>query len=122
MIAMKATLIANVLLCVIGCVIASQLGNRARGSWARLVKSLGVASILSWTAIFSGGHGGAGVLPTIIVLCFVISRTQYPINILDETGAVTESFAMLFSMSTFFLLIALTFLLSSKTQKALNLD
>jgi|GEM_PF-1377907 len=70
----------NIVLCLIGCVIAGLLGAWSRKSnRMRFIKALTVATLFSWIIIF-GGLGGWAILPSIAMFCLAypwVDPTNY---------------------------------------------
>lgn len=74
MIVIYPTIIGSLILCLIGCCLAALIGKWSRNSQIpRLLRGSIATVMLSWSAIFVGGHGGAGGGAVPSALLFILA-------------------------------------------------
>jgi len=112
----------NIVICLIGCVIAGLLGAWSRKSnRMRFIKALTVATLGSWTVLI-GSLGGIAIRPSIFIsyLAYTWTKLSNYDSIEAQLREIRESYIVMGMSSLSFLLVFCCFWFFSRQIKLYN--
>ncbi len=100
------TIIGSLVLCLIGCCLAALIGRWSRRSqMPRWLRASVATVVLSWSALFVGGHGGGGAVAVPSAFVFILATRSKEVPKPEEImvmAIMVACFAAVFASFWFF--------------------